>query len=102
MDCRKETHMYNTLGLLGNGAIIIGFIAALVGMISYFRSIQNPRIIGLARTGFHVTTVSVFVASAILLILIVKHQFQFHYVWAYSSRELPLGLLMSTFYAGQE
>ena len=94
--------MYNTLGLLGNAAIIVGFIASVVGMISYFRSIQNPRIIGFARGGFHVTTISVFIASAILLILIVKHQFQFHYVWAYSSMELPLGLLMSTFYAGQE
>ncbi|MDT8322894.1 MAG: cytochrome c biogenesis protein CcsA [Bacteroidota bacterium] len=94
--------MYNSLGLLGNAAIIVGFIAAVIGMIAYFRSIENPRLVSFARGGFHISTVSVFVASAILLILIVKHQFQFHYVWAYSSRELPLGLLMSTFYAGQE
>ncbi|MBN1447504.1 MAG: cytochrome c biogenesis protein CcsA [Bacteroidetes bacterium] len=94
--------MYNALGFIGNAAIIVGFIAAVLGMVSYFRSIQNPRMIGFARTGFHITTTTVFVASAALLILIVKHQFQFHYIWAYSSRELPLGLLMSTFYAGQE
>lgn len=94
--------MYNTLGLIGSATIIIGFIAAVIGMITYFRSVGNPRIIGVARTGFHITVVSVFLASTLLMILILKHQFQFHYIWAYSSRELPLGLLMSTFYAGQE
>ena len=94
--------MYDFLGLLGNIAVIVGFIASLLGMAAYFRSIEQPRLIGVARAGFHVTVTTVLVSSLILLILIVKHQFQFHYVWAYSSRELPLGLLMSTFYAGQE
>lgn len=94
--------MYDFLGLLGNMAIIVGFAASVVGLIAYFRSISNPRLIGFARGGFHIAVTSVFFASLLLLILIVKHQFQFHYVWAYSSRELPLGLLMSTFYAGQE
>ncbi len=94
--------MYDFLGLLGNAAIIVGFVASLIGLIAYFRSINNPRLIGFAQTGFHITVTSVFIAAVALLILIVKHQFQFHYVWAYSSMELPLGLLMSTFYAGQE
>lgn len=94
--------MYDFLGLLGNIAVIVGFIASLLGMAAYFRSIEQPRLIGVARAGFHVTVTTVLVSSLILLILIVKHQFQFHYIWAYSSRELPLGLLMSTFYAGQE
>ncbi|MFZ1728848.1 MAG: cytochrome c biogenesis protein CcsA [Bacteroidota bacterium] len=94
--------MYDFIGLLGHAAIIIGFVASVVGLVAYFRSINNPRIIGFGRTGFHITVTSVFIAAVLLLILIVKHQFQFHYVWAYSSRDLPLGLLMSTFYAGQE
>ncbi len=94
--------MYDFLGLVGNAAIILGFIASVVGLAAYFRSIQNPRVIGFARAGFHITVTTVFIAAVLLLILIVKHQFQFHYVWAYSSRDLPLGLLMSTFYAGQE
>lgn len=37
-----------------------------------------------------------------LLYLILNHQFQYKYVWEYSSTTLPLPLLMSTFYAGQE
>ena len=94
--------MYDFLGLLGNGAIILGFLAAMTAMITYLMSVKNPQLVGVARGGFHVTVSAVLVASLILLILIVKHQFQFHYIWAYSSRDLPLGLLMSTFYAGQE
>ena len=94
--------MYDFLGAVGNGAIILGFIASVLSMGVYFKSIKQPRIIGFARAGFHITTSAIFVAAAILLILIVKHQFQFNYIWAYSSRDLPLGLLMSTFYAGQE
>lgn len=94
--------MYDFLGLLGNVAVIVGFAAAVLAMAAYFRSISSPRLVGVARTGFHVSVTTVLVASLILLILLVKHQFQFHYVWAYSSRDLPLGLLMSTFYAGQE
>ncbi|MBR9975875.1 MAG: cytochrome c biogenesis protein CcsA, partial [Bacteroidetes bacterium] len=94
--------MYDFLGLLGNVAVIVGFAAAVLAMVTYFRSIAHPRLIGVARTGFHVSVTTVLIASLILLILLVKHQFQFNYVWAYSSRDLPLGLLMSTFYAGQE
>jgi cytochrome c-type biogenesis protein CcmF len=44
----------------------------------------------------------VMVASAIHLYNILTHQFQYSYVWSYSSRELSTPLLISTFYAGQE
>ena len=37
-----------------------------------------------------------------MLYLILTHQFQYAYVWEYSNRDLPLALLFSTFYAGQE
>ena len=41
-------------------------------------------------------------SAAYLLYLIITHQFQFTYVWNYSSKDLPINLLASTFYAGQE
>lgn len=94
--------MFETVGLLGRAAIITGFAATIIAAAAYFRSLKTPEFLRFARGGLHVTAATVILASAALLILIVKHQFQFHYVWAYSSRELPLGLLMSTFYAGQE
>ncbi|TLY33444.1 MAG: cytochrome C biogenesis protein, partial [Ignavibacteria bacterium] len=38
----------------------------------------------------------------LLLYFILTHQFQYTYVWNYSSTDLPTPLLVSTFYAGQE
>lgn len=94
--------MYDIIGTIGRAAIITGFIATLATIAGYFASFKKRELISVGRGGFHIAAIGVFVASASLLILIIKHQFQFHYVWAYSSRDLPLGLLMSTFYAGQE
>ena len=94
--------MYDIIGTLGRAAIMTGFISGIAAIIGYLLSLKKHEALLLGRAGFHTTVISTFVASAALLIIIVKHQFQFQYVWAYSSRELPLGLLMSTFYAGQE
>lgn len=41
-------------------------------------------------------------AVSILVTLIIQHRFDYTYVWNYSSRELPLHLLIATFYSGQE
>lgn len=41
-------------------------------------------------------------ASALLLYYFLTHQFQFSYVYRYSSRDLPLLYLISAFWAGQE
>ncbi len=94
--------MYDIIGLLGRVLTIVGFAASVVSIFAYFRSVHDDSYTGMARTAFHVTVTTVILASAALLILILKHQFQFHYVWAYSSRSLPFGFLASTFYAGQE
>jgi Cytochrome c biogenesis factor len=42
------------------------------------------------------------VCSAMLVINLVQHQFQFTYVFRQSSREMPLHLLIASFYSGQE
>lgn len=94
--------MFDIIGAAGRVSVILGFAATLIAVFGYFRALKKPGFIHLGRVGFHAATTGVFLAAASLLILIVTHQFQFEYVWAYSSKELPLGLLMSTFYAGQE
>ena len=94
--------MLDAVGFIGRFAIIAGFVATSAAAFAFFLSLRREGLLPLARVGFHLTTTSIFVASAALLTLIITHQFQFHYVWAYSARDLPFGLLMSTFYAGQE
>jgi cytochrome c-type biogenesis protein CcmF len=88
------------------GAIIVklAFCSALAASFLYYRvhRTQDSRWLSFARNSYHVATLSLMSAAAVLLYLILTHQFQYTYVWNYSSTDLPLSLLISTFYAGQE
>lgn len=42
------------------------------------------------------------ISSSMLVINIIQHQFQYTYVYNQSSREMPLHLLIASFYSGQE
>lgn len=55
----------------------------------------------LARLGYYAMVAFISLASIFLLYLILSHQFQYEYVFKYSSRNLSFGLLLSTFWAGQ-
>ena len=94
--------MFEAIGAIGRMSIILGFAASAFAVIQYFRGLQKPKLVPQARVAFHLTATGIFLAAASLMILIVSHRFEYQYVWAYSGKDLPLGLLMSTFYAGQE
>lgn len=66
------------------------------------RQLQAGNKIKLARSGYYLMAALVGIASAYLLYLILGHDFQFSYVYRYSSRNLELGYLISSFWAGQE
>ncbi|MCX8057148.1 MAG: cytochrome c biogenesis protein CcsA [Ignavibacteria bacterium] len=89
--------------MIGNILISIAFIAAATSGVLYFlnyKGYQNT--LNFARIMFHTMATSTILASIFLLYLILTHQFQYKYVYSYSDTSLPLGLLISTFYAGQE
>lgn len=89
--------------MLGNIFTSLAFIGALFSAIMYFltyRGVNNN--INVPRISFHLMATSTILASIVLLYLIITHQFQYKYVYNYSDTSLPLGLLISTFYAGQE
>jgi len=89
--------------MFGNILLTLALIASVFSFLMYYFSTKGyVNTLKLARVGYHVMAVAVIVASAVLLNAIVTHQYQFKYVYNYSSDDLPLGLLMSTFYAGQE
>ncbi|MCF8242804.1 MAG: cytochrome c biogenesis protein CcsA [Melioribacteraceae bacterium] len=89
--------------MIGNILITVAFIASIFTIIMYYYTNKGyTNTLKLARLGYHITAVSVIAASAMLLHAILTHQYQFKYVYSYSNSELPMGLLMSTFYAGQE
>ncbi|MBS1516758.1 MAG: cytochrome c biogenesis protein CcsA [Bacteroidetes bacterium] len=88
---------------MGSFFITSGFIFAFIAMLSFlFVSRGNERLLKPARLFFHLAVIMVLSSAAFLLYLIITHQFQYTYVWNYSSKDLPINLLISTFYAGQE
>jgi cytochrome c-type biogenesis protein CcmF len=88
--------------MIGNIFLMLALLASIFTIFAYFYAYKgNEKANLLARIGFHVITLSVIGASIFLLHAILTHQFQFKYVFDYSDKSLPLGLLISSFYAGQ-
>lgn len=90
--------------MIGSIVVKITFGAALFSLLCYFYSYRKKTAVYLpfARAGFHGAVLGILISSSLLLYFILTHQFQYTYVWNYSSTDLPLSLLISTFYAGQE
>jgi cytochrome c-type biogenesis protein CcmF len=103
---------------IGSLAIITSFIATVISLLGYYMSVTKENEINkkkknrksdkpgffqdLGRLGYYVMTIGVIVASVYLYYLLFTHQYQIKYVYQYTSNDLSLGLLFSTFWAGQE
>lgn len=101
---------------MGNALVWLAFGATVFSVWHYYQVIRiddhfqgkrkdkaglRQKQLKLARSGFYAMTALVTVTSAYLLYLIFTHQFQYDYIYRYSSRDLSVGLLLSTFWAGQ-
>ena len=84
--------------MLGEAFVYIGFLAALSAAFFYFMAMRrhSERTLLAARSSYLLAVIAQLAASNILLYLILTHQFQYTYVWSYSSTTLPLSLLAST------
>jgi cytochrome c-type biogenesis protein CcmF len=89
--------------LLGKSLMWASFVASLLALAGFIL-VQRNRTGWLkpARAAHVLMTACLVAAAALLMNLILTHQFQFSYVYRYSSRDLPLHFLASTFWAGQE
>ena len=89
--------------MAGQLIIWLAFSAAIASAFGYYRAaMQNIPKPLFARRSFTLAIGGVVVASVLLLVFILRHEFQYAYIWGYSSRDLPLELLVTTFWAGQE
>jgi len=88
---------------MGQTLIILSFASAFLASMLYFSAhFGKTKNIRFARFFFHAAVIGTISSAAFLMYLILTHQFQYTYVWNYSSSDLPANLLISTFYAGQE
>lgn len=89
--------------MLGKILILVAFVGAFFSAVGYFLSYRGHKnLIRKSRLSYHVSAAATIFAAGFLLYLILTHQFQYTYVWSYSSTDLSTPLLISTFYAGQE
>jgi cytochrome c-type biogenesis protein CcmF len=87
----------------GVAAIWAALGAGVASVVLYFRVDRGRRdLLPAARTAYTVFAVSILAASGVLMALILQHRFDVAYVNSYSSRDLPLHFLISSFWGGQE
>jgi cytochrome c-type biogenesis protein CcmF len=101
----------------GKVTILLALFSIVISSIAYYQSSKiltaekrekkrnaekiNKKIT-MARGWYYVTTILVSLASFYLLYLILTHQYIYEYIYQYSSNDLSFGLLLSSFWAGQE
>ncbi len=90
--------------MLGQALLYVAFGGMLTATFAYTYSFFSgeDKYLKVARSGFHVGSVAVIITAGYFMNMILTHQFQYTYVWSYSSYELHPPLLISAFYVGQE
>ncbi|RMH62128.1 MAG: heme lyase CcmF/NrfE family subunit [Calditrichaeota bacterium] len=80
------------------------FVLLLVSMAAYYlyHLRHEEQIYKIARQGFYAATALIAVQAVMLMWGILTHHYEWVYVFSYSSNDLPLYYLISTFWAGQE
>ncbi|MEO8431327.1 MAG: cytochrome c biogenesis protein CcsA [Acidobacteriota bacterium] len=87
----------------GVAAIWGALLTGLISLALYVRADRRrPDLLPLARSFYAAFATCILAASGVLLALLLQHRFDVSYVNAYSSRDLPLHFLVSTFWGGQE
>jgi cytochrome c-type biogenesis protein CcmF len=89
--------------VLGNLLLFLALFSAGAASFIYFRAAAGRSAQpALPRLLVRIHASLVVLASAVLLVLLITHDYSNGYVFSYSDRSLPLHYLVSSFYAGQE
>lgn len=78
----------------------LSVVTTVLYALAYFR--RNPSLAGAARQMFGLIAICLVACASMLVVNIIQHRFDYTYVYSYSSTELPLHLLIASFYSGQE
>lgn len=95
-------------GRAGQAAIVLSFVASLFAAISYFFATQRreqPEAEGwrsMGRWGFLLHGLSVLTVIGVIFYLMIKQYYEYQYVQAHVSDDLPMKYIFSAFWEGQE
>lgn len=89
--------------MVGNIILTLALLTGVFTVVMYYLTYKGYKnTLSLARIGYHATAIMVLASSALLLYAILTHQYQYKYVYDYSGSGMATGMLMATFWAGQE
>lgn len=95
-------------GKLGHFAIVLGFVASLMAAIAYFFATQRRETAEavtwkrLGRGAFLAHGVGVLGVIGMLFYVMSQQYYEYNYVWAHVSEDLPMKYIFSAFWEGQE
>lgn len=92
------------IGIIGKYLILFSFMSSILAMIFYYLDAKNTqgRFERPANIFFVLKGITLAAASGLLIYLIFTHQFQYYYVFNYTSLDLQPQYLAAAFYSGQE
>lgn len=89
--------------MIGSIVLSLALASSLIAMVMYYLSFKGYKnTLNYARIAYHSTAMLVIIAAVLLWRILLTHSYQYEYVFSYSSNDLPLGFLFSTFWGGQE
>ncbi len=89
------------IGITATALTLVALILSIAAyLLYYFR--QETDMLRIGRIGFYTASLLIAFQSVLLMWGILNHHFEWSYVLSYSSRDLSLYYLISTFWAGQE
>lgn len=89
--------------MVGSVLLSLALVFSIISMVLYYLTFKGYKnTLNFARVFYHAMTVFVIAASTFLWYAILTHQYQYKYIFSYSNNSLSTGLLLSSFWGGQE
>ena len=89
--------------MIGSIVLSLALASCLIAMIMYYLSFKGYKnTLNYARIAYHGSAMLVIIACILLWRILITHSYEYEYVFSYSSNDLSLGFLLSTFWGGQE
>ncbi|MGA7838029.1 MAG: cytochrome c-type biogenesis CcmF C-terminal domain-containing protein [Ignavibacteriaceae bacterium] len=89
--------------MIGSIVLSLALLSSLIAMVMFFLNYRGYKnTLNYGRIAYHAMAMLVIVGAALLWHAILTHSYEYKYVYDYSSNDLSLGFLLSTFWGGQE
>jgi cytochrome c-type biogenesis protein CcmF len=89
--------------MAGSIVLTIALASSITAMVMYFLNYKGyTNALNIGRLAYLIMSSLVIVAAALLEFSLLTHNYNIRYVYEHTSTDLPTGILMATFWAGQE